>query len=72
MAVVVISSVEKGDRLDGSLEVKVPVAGKFPVRSAQEASNLTGRSRSEPGSLVKLHLREADCRLLGRAEPLTA
>jgi hypothetical protein len=33
---------------------------------------LTGRSRSEPGSLVKLHLREADCRLLGRAEPLSA
>jgi len=34
VAVVVISSVEKGDRLDGSLEVKVPMAGKFPVRSA--------------------------------------
>jgi hypothetical protein len=61
VAVVVISSVEKCDRLDGSLEVKVPMAGKFPVRSAQGASNLTGRSRSEPGSLVKLHLREADC-----------
>ena len=27
MAVVVISSAEKGDRLDGSLEVKVPMAG---------------------------------------------
>src|SRR5213080_1903778 len=60
VAVVVISSVEKGDRLDGSLEVKVPMAGKFPVRSAQGASNLTGRSRSEPGSPVKPHLREAD------------
>ena len=30
MAVVVISSAEKGDRLDGSLEVKVPMAGKIP------------------------------------------
>ena len=30
VAVVVISSVEKGDRLDGSLEVKVPMAGKLP------------------------------------------
>jgi len=29
VAVVVISSVEKGDRLDGSLEVKVPMAGKL-------------------------------------------
>jgi hypothetical protein len=27
VTVVVISSVEKGDRLDGSLEVKVPMAG---------------------------------------------
>jgi hypothetical protein len=72
VAVVVISSAEKGDRLDGSLEVKVPMAGKVPVRSAQGASNLTGRSRSEPGSPVKLHLREADRRLLGRAEPLSA
>jgi len=72
VTVVVISSAEKGDRLDGSLEVKVPMAGKFPVRSAQGASNLTGRSRSEPGSLVKPHLREADRRLLGRAEPLSA
>jgi hypothetical protein len=30
VAVVVISSVEKCDRLDGSLEVKVPTAGKIP------------------------------------------
>ena len=72
MAVVVISSAVKGDRLDGSLEVKVPMAGKFLVRSAQGASNLAGRSRSEPGSPVKPHLREADGRLLGRAEPLSA
>ena len=72
VTVVVISSAEKGDRLDGSLEVKVPMAGKFPVRSAQGASNLIGRSRSEPGSLVKPHLREADRRLLGGAEPLSA
>ena len=35
MTVVVISSGEKGDRLVGSLEVKVPVAGTVLVRSAQ-------------------------------------
>ena len=70
MTVVVISSDEKGDRLVGSLEVKVPVAGTFPVRSAQGASNLTGRSKSEPGSPEKSALREADCRIVGRAEAL--
>ena len=35
MTVVVISSGEKGDRLVGSLEVKVPVAGRVLVKSAQ-------------------------------------
>ena len=54
MTVVVISSGEKGDRLVGSLEVKVPVAGKVLVRSAQGASNLTGRSKSEPVKLRKV------------------
>jgi hypothetical protein len=54
VTVVVISSDEKGDRLVGSLEVKVPVAGTFPVRSAQGASNLAGRSKSEPVKLRKV------------------
>jgi len=31
---------------------------------------LTGRSKSEPGSPEKSALREADCRIVGRAEPL--
>jgi hypothetical protein len=44
----VISSGEKGDRLVESLEVRVPVAGRVLVTSAQGASNLTGRSESEP------------------------
>jgi predicted CxxxxCH...CXXCH cytochrome family protein len=35
VTVVVISSGEEGDRLAGSLEVKVPVAGVVLVRSAQ-------------------------------------
>ena len=70
MTVVVISSGEKGDRLVGSLEVKVPVAGRVLVRSAQGASDLTGRSKSEPGSSEMSALREADCRIVGRAEPL--
>jgi hypothetical protein len=56
--------------LVGSLEVKVPVAGRTLVRSAQGASNLTGRSKSEPGSPEMSALREADCRIVGRAEPL--
>jgi hypothetical protein len=34
------------------------------------ASNLTGRSKSEPESPEKSALREADCRMVGRAEPL--
>jgi len=54
VTVVVISSGEKGDRLVGSLEVKVPVAGVVLVRSAQGASNLTGRSKSEPVKLRKV------------------
>jgi hypothetical protein len=37
---------------------------------AQGASNLTGRSKSEPGSPEKSPVREADCRIVGRAEPL--
>ena len=40
------------------------------VRSAQEASNLTGRSKGEPGSPEMSALREADCRKVGRAESL--
>jgi hypothetical protein len=70
VTVVVIPSGEEGDRLVGSLEVKVPMAGRTLVRSAQGASNLTGRSKSEPGSPEKSALREADCRIVGRAEPL--
>jgi hypothetical protein len=65
---VVISSGEKGDRLVESLEVKASVARKILVRSAQEASNLTGRSKGEPGSPEMSALREADCRKVGRAE----
>ena len=70
VTVVVIPSGEEGDRLVGSLEVQVPMAGRTLVRSAQGASNLTGRSKSEPGSPEKSALREADCRIVGRAEPL--
>jgi hypothetical protein len=70
VTVVVIPSGEEGDRLVGSLEVKAPMAGSTLVRSAQGASNLTGRSKSEPGSPEKSALREADCRIVGRAEPL--
>jgi quercetin dioxygenase-like cupin family protein len=60
VAVVVISSAEKGDRLDGSLEVKVPMAGKFPVRSAQGASKyamqvLSAAFTPEMYSLVHHH-----------------
>jgi len=44
---------------------------KILVRSVQRASNLTGRSKSEPGSPEKSALREADCRTVGRAEPLS-
>ena len=46
------------------------MAGRTLVRSAQGASNLTGRSKSEPVSPEKSALREADCRIVGRAEPL--
>ena len=53
MTVVVISSGEEGDRLDGSLEVKVPVAGVVLVRSAQGASNLTGRSKERTSEAPK-------------------
>ena len=56
---VVISSGEKGDRLVESLEVKASAATKL-VRSAQGASNLTGRSKDEPGSREMSALREAD------------
>jgi hypothetical protein len=68
MTVVVIASGEKGDRLVESLEVKAPVAATVMVRSAQGASNLTGRSKSEPGSPEKSALREGDCRKIERAE----
>ena len=70
MTVVVISSGEKGDRLVGSLEVKVPVAGVVLVRSAQGASNLTGRSNGESISPEIRALLEADGRIVGRAEPI--
>ena len=46
------------------------MAGRTLVRSAQGASNLTGRSKSEPGSPEKSALREADGRTVGRAELL--
>jgi hypothetical protein len=70
VTVVIIPSGEKGDRLVGSLEVRVPVVGRTRVSSCTGASNLTGRSKSEPGSPEKSALREADCRIVGRAEPL--
>jgi hypothetical protein len=46
------------------------VAGRVLVRSAQGASNLTGRSKSKPGSPEMSAQREADCRIVGRAESL--
>ena len=46
------------------------MAGRTLVRSAQGASNLTGRSESEPVKLRKVGLREADSRIVGRTEPL--
>jgi hypothetical protein len=50
VATAVISGVGKGDRLGGSPEVKVSSGwGLAPVRSTErEASNLAGRSKSEP------------------------
>ena len=47
-ATVVISGNVKGDRYVESPDVDVSGAGENPVRSAKEASNLTGRSESEP------------------------
>ena len=47
-ATVVISGNVKGDRHVESPDVNVSGAGENPVRSAKEASNLTGRSESEP------------------------
>jgi hypothetical protein len=46
------------------------VAGAVLVRSAQGASNWTGRSRSETPSPAMSALRAADGRIVGRAEPL--
>ena len=60
-----MSSGEKGDRLVESLEVKASVARRNLVRSAQQASNLTGRSRSEPGSPEMWALLEADGGIVG-------
>jgi hypothetical protein len=65
-----MSSGEKGDRLVESLEVKASVARRNLVRSAQEASNLTGRSKSEPGSPEMSAPLEADGGIVGRAESL--
>ena len=49
VATVVILGGGKGDRLVGSPGVKVSGGwGLAPVRSAREASNPTGRSKSEP------------------------
>ena len=60
MTVVVIPSGEKGDRLAGSLDVKVPDGRDDRSDPHRGASNLAGRSRSEPVSPEILHLREAD------------
>jgi hypothetical protein len=48
VTVVVISSNGEGDRSVESLEVKAPEGWGVPVRSVQGASNLAGRSGSEP------------------------
>ncbi len=70
MAVVVISSDGKGDRPVGSLEVKVPVGREDRSDPYRGASNLTGRSGREPGSLEIRAPRETDCGIVGSAEPL--
>ncbi len=70
MAVVVISSDGKGDRPVGSLEVKAPDGREDRSDPYRGASNLTGRSVREPGSLERRAPRETDCGIVGSAEPL--
>ena len=55
MAVVVISSAEKGDRLDGSLEVKVPMAGKGRSLSMRGIDQLRRACRPSLQALFGRH-----------------
>jgi len=69
--VVVISSGRKGDRPNRKPGSRSPLGlGKPGLIRRRGASNLTGRSVSEPGSLEMRAPRETDCGNVGSAELL--
>jgi hypothetical protein len=66
---VVISGSGEGDRPAESPEVKASVAGKTPVRSVGEASNLAGRSDERTSEAPKYVPRvKRICGITGSAE----